>query len=55
MDFVPVGREAGKSAVTKGEKGRENKWFPGQTGIILAEIESQTVGGIHALEADFSN
>jgi hypothetical protein len=49
------GEGGGKGAVTKGEKGRKNKWIPGQTRIILEEIESQIMGGIYALAADFSN
>jgi hypothetical protein len=45
----------GKRCIDKGKKEEKNKWIPGQTGIILEEIESQTMGGLYAIEVDFSN
>jgi hypothetical protein len=47
--------ERGKRCSDKGEKEAKNKWIPGQTGIVLEEIESEKMGGVYENEADFSN
>jgi hypothetical protein len=53
--FCASGERGGERCSNKRGEGRKNKWIPGQTGIMLEEVESQTIGGIYAIEADFSN